>query len=400
MSKDNWQNLLNNQRNEIDRLDTEIIKLLEQRFDKAANIAKIKSENDIPVFDPSREEQVFNNIVRKISNDRYNSYIRNTYASLMNSSKDMQKDILDKINASEELSAESVSDGKVELENKIDYSKCKIVYQGVPGSYSEEALKRFFPDDVETINVNEFSDTIKYIREGKADYGILPVENSSTGSVNESVELLSDNMCYIVGEVILPVVHNFAVKKGTKIENIKEVYSHEQGFLQCRDFLSQHPDWKTIPYLNTAIAAKHVSEDKDFNKAVIASSRAADIYGLEILQHEINKKKINSTRFAVFTDKFIVEEKADKISVMLTLPHKSGSLYNMLKILADKGLNMIKIESRPMPDRNWEYVFYIDFEGNICENRCVSALKEIKNNSGFFKIMGNYKKDDSEVISK
>jgi chorismate mutase/prephenate dehydratase len=187
---------------------------------------------------------------------------------------------------------------------------------------------------------------------------------------------------------------------GAKLTDVKEVYSHQQGFLQCSDFLAKYPEWLKITYINTAVSAKMVAEAGDKTLAAISSRRAGDMYGLEVLAAEINGQKHNCTRFVIFSKHLEMQSEANKVSVMFTLPHKSGTLYHAIKNLADRGINMLKIESRPAREKNWEYVFFIDFEGNLKETRSLKALNELKKESGYFRLLGNYKADISKLQDK
>lgn len=267
-----------------------------------------------------------------------------------------------------------------------------IGFQGVEGSFSEEALFKYFGDEVNTVALRQFEDVFEAISKEALNYGILPIENSSTGSVNEVYDLLRKYGCYINGEIIIRVRQNLLGIKGTKLEDIEEVYSHSQGFQQSMDFFKSQPKLKLIPYHNTAISAKLVSESGDKSKAAVASKRAADIYDLEVIKENINFNSNNYTRFVIVGKHMELDDNSDKISIVLTIPHKAGSLSNVLNLFSEKGLNLLKIESRPIANKSWEYFFHLDFEGNLQNLEIYNMMEVIKSKVTYFKILGNYKK--------
>ena len=202
--------------------------------------------------------------------------------------------------------------------------------------------------------------------------------------------ILTEFENYIVGEQIIAIDNCLLGLPGTKLSDIKTVYSHPQALMQCEDFLSEHDSWKEISYANTAMAAKKIRDDNDRSQAAIAGARAAKVYGLEVLMDNINKSDGNSTRFIIVTNQKVFVRNAEKISICLEIPHKSGSLYSLLSHIIYNGLNMTKIESRPIKDRPWEYRFFIDFCGNLAEPAVRNALRGIREESVNMRILGNY----------
>ena len=380
---------LEDARKNIDRYDDRIIDLLEKRLDCVVNIAKYKLENSMNIFDAEREKLILQKVGELTQNKEYAPYIKDTYTGIMDASKNFQKKLISAAAPAEKIYIPIKNGEKPEL--------VKVAYQGVPGSYSEEAMRCYFKCEIDAANCKSFEQVADRVTSGEADYGILPIENSSTGAVVATVDLLAKYDLYITGEYVLPVRHNLVAKKGAELSGIKEVYSHEQGFLQCADFLKKYPDWEQIEYMNTAVSAKMVAESDGFEKAAIAGKRAAEIYGLDILAEGINGESQNSTRFVIFSK--IPENKpsANKISVMFSLPHRSGTLFEAMRFISERGLNLLKIESRPLHRANWEYAFFIDFEGNIREERCADAIKDLKNMTGTFRLLGNYEKDGKEI---
>ncbi|MBS3994330.1 MAG: prephenate dehydratase [Alkaliphilus sp.] len=270
--------------------------------------------------------------------------------------------------------------------------KVKVGFQGVSGSFSEEALFLYFKENFETVTVPEFEDIFKGIINNDFDYGILPLENSSTGAITHVYDLLNQNEVYIIGETFLKVKHHLLALPQADIEDIKEVYSHPQGFEQSRPFLKMYPSWKLIPHYNTAKSAELVMKTQNKTMAAIASLRAAELYGLNILREGINTNSSNTTRFITLGKNLTFEEQSNKVSIVLATKHTAGSLYKVLKNFAENSINMLKIESRPIPDRPWEYFFYVDFEGNLEDGKILKTIDRIKEDSEYFKMLGNYKK--------
>lgn len=267
-----------------------------------------------------------------------------------------------------------------------------VGYQGVPGAFGEEATLTYFQSNFErSIAHEEFEDVFEALNQKVIDYGVVPIENSSAGEVLDTYDLIKKHNLYIVGEQVISVSHNLLGIPGTKIDELTEVYSHPQALSQSKDFLKQHKNIKEKAYVNTATACQFVAELGDSTKAAIGSLRAAELYGLEILQKNIHFNQNNFTRFIILARKMDITEKCDKISIVFTTAHTSGSLYNILGHFAYNGLNLLKIQSRPLLEKEWEYYFFADLEGNLQEANVLIALSKIKEQSKYFKILGNYK---------
>lgn len=271
------------------------------------------------------------------------------------------------------------------------YKSCIIGFQGVEGSFSHQALIEYFGEERDTLAFGKFQDVFEAIENNKINYGVLPIENSSTGGIAEVYDLLYKYGFYIVGEKCVKVDHNLIGIKGSSIHDLEEVYSHEQGFLQCREYLDKHEKWTLIPYFNTARSSKFIHDENVKHKGCIASKKAAELYGLEILESHIHYNKNNITRFIIISKLKEVTRNCDKISVILSLPHKAGSLYKALRHFEENNCNMLKIESRPIVGKSWEYLFYIDFHGNLNEKSIIKLINDIEQESLYFKLLGNYK---------
>ena len=275
--------------------------------------------------------------------------------------------------------------------NKKNLSNIKIGYQGVKGSFSEEAMIKYFGENHKNTNYEEFEEVFIALKSNEIDYGILPIENSYTGAITNVYDLLVKYGFYIVGEECIKINQNLIGIKGTEISDIKEIYSHPQGFEQSREFLSNNNKLKLIPFHNTAISAKYISELNDKSKAAIASLRAAEIYNLDVIQEEINDKDDNQTKFIIIGKELESSKECNKITVVFSLDDKSGTLYNLLRHFAENNINMLKIESRPSKGELWQYLLYVDFEGNIENEDVKKAIKLIEENSEYFKLLGSYK---------
>lgn len=295
---------------------------------------------------------------------------------------------------------------------KINYAKYKnsfnhiqppidhpiVVYQGEPGAYSEMAARDYFGKNVRSKGLYQFHDVFEALNNQQAYYAILPIENSSTGGIRQVYDLLALYDFYIVGETTVSVQHNLMALPGTKLEDIKCVYSHEQGLFQCEEYLNQHPEWKKVPQADTAGSAKMVSESQDRTKAAICSSLAAKIYGLDILETNINTNQNNTTRFVVISKNMELKEDNDKICISITTHHQSGSLHKVLTLFALYGLNLVRLESRPIQGRNWEYMFFIEFTGNLLDEKMDSIFLQLSKSVNNLKVFGNFKSNLKEGV--
>lgn len=361
-------------RNKIDEIDKEIVSLFERRMETSEAIANYKKDNNLPILNSGREDQVIKKVKSCLKNPELMEGAEELYRCIMKISRAYQQ---------KKISA---------------FNTLNIVYQGVPGAYSDIALSEFFGENFENginkINVKTWQDVFTYLEDEKINYGVLPIENSSTGGIAEVYDLLRNGNYYIAGEKKVKVSHYLLGIKGAKIEDIKYVYSHPQALLQCEKFLNNFPNWSIIPYNNTAASVKLIKEKKDKSFAAIGSIEAKNIYDLDILSPNINFNKNNYTRFIIIS-KDEPSKSGDKISLVLSIKNESGALFNVLKIFNRNNINMVKIESRPIIGKPWEYFFYIDFEGNINQDIIKLSIEEIKKESSYFKLLGNYKADNS-----
>lgn len=380
-------------RDQIDEIDKQLTELFEKRIETVLKVAKYKKENNIPILNKGREDEVIEKNVNHLKNKGFKTEEAEFIKTVMAISRKAQAKEIFEYNVESQDSNKSEPEYMVSNEGICSPKSENITvgFQGVPGSFSEEALIEHFGGEVGTFNVKEFEDVFKALQNNEIDYGVLPIENSSTGGIVEVYDLIRKYGFFIVGERTIKVNQNLIGIKGTKIEDIKEVYSHPQGIKQSSEFLKNYPQWDCIPYRNTAASAQLIRDTNSREKAAIASKKAGELYGLEIIKENINHNKNNYTRFIIIGKNLELQKDYDKISTILTLPHKAGSLYNILSIFAEHNLSLLKIESRPIVGKSFEYFFYIDFQGNLENDLVEEALNEVRNNSYDFKILGNYK---------
>ncbi len=368
-------------RQQIDTIDRQIVNLYEERMDVSRQVAEYKIETGKKVFDKQREQEKIADVKALTHNDFNSHGVEELFEQIMSMSRKLQYQLL----------AAHGSEGRLPFigVEELETDCARVVYQGAEGSYSQAAMRRFFGENVNAFHVETFRDAMSAIDEGSADFAVLPIENSTAGIVNEIYDLLVEFENYIVGEQVIPIEHCLLALPGTKMEEIKRVYSHPQSLMQSARYLADH-DWQQISMQNNAFAALKVAKEKDKTQAAIASEYAGETYGLEILEKGINDSDSNSTRFIIVTNQKIFRKNANKISLCLEIPHKSGSLYHILSHFIYNNLNMTKIESRPIPDRNWEYRFFIDFEGNLADSAVKNALRGLREEARSMKILGNY----------
>jgi len=375
--------MLEKYRKQIDKIDNKLIKLFEKRMDVAKKVGEYKKENGMEIFCPDREKSIIEKRTNQTKNADYKRYSAEFFESLMRISRRLQGKILNK-----SLQFDFV-------ENKVDLDNLKVVYPGVSGSYSGEALDKYFPHTKEKLNVNTFLEVAKMVSNGDVNFGILPFENNSSGAISHTLDLIYSEKLYICGETYIDIRHCLLGTEESEISDIKEIYSHNQGFLQSDSFINtMDGEIKLIPMDNTAIAAKYVSETNDKTKAAIASKTAAREYKLKILREDINENVENKTRFVVVSNKLLIDDKSNKISAAFTAGNKSGALCDILAVFAAFGVNLLHIESRPLKEKDFSYIFYIDFEGNIKDENVIDAISQIKQTGANFFLLGNYEAKD------
>lgn len=369
-------------RKQIDSIDKNIVELYEKRMEISKQVAEYKIENGKQVFDKEREQQKIA-AVKALTHTEFNRHgVEELFEQIMSISRKLQYQMLTENGSMGRLPFIGVD----ELETK----KARVVFPGAEGAYTQAAMQEFFGDEINSFHVETFRDAMVAIEEGRADFAVLPIENSTAGIVSEIYDMLVEFENYIVGEQIIKIEHCLMALPGTKMEDIKTVYSHPQSLMQSAGYLREHPEWQQISLKNNAFAAIRVAEGDDKSQAAIASEYAAKTYGLEVLEKGVNDLKNNSTRFIVVTNQKIFKKDANKISICFEIDNESGALYKMLSHFIYNNLNMNKIESRPLEGRNWEYRFFIDFDGNLADSAVKNALRGLRDEARNMKILGNY----------
>jgi chorismate mutase/prephenate dehydratase len=368
-------------RNKLDVIDKQIVKLFEERMDICGKVAETKIASGKAVYDAEREKQKLDAVSAMADSEFNQVAVRELFSQMMSISRKYQYSILAEHGRALKLGFERL--------DKLPMDGVRVVHQGVEGAYSHAAALQYFGENASIYHVAHFEDAMKEVQLGNADYAVMPIENSSAGAVIDMYDLLTRYDNYIVAETFLPVEHALLGVPGAKLSDIKTVFSHPQALMQCSQFLNDN-GFKQISVENTAVAAKRVVEEGDKTQAAVASEIAGKLYGLELLKPAIQNNQGNTTRFIILANRKVYQKNAGKISLCFELPHTSGSLYNMLGNFIFNHVNMMMIESRPIPGRNWEYRFFVDIEGNLQDAGVKNALRGIGAEALNFKILGNY----------
>ncbi len=388
-------------RDEIDGIDKQFIELYRRRMEVCEKIADYKIETGKKVFDKAREEEKLDKVASFVDSDFDKMAVRELFSQIMSVSRKLQyqklaeKGVMGKLpfiqvkSLFDEPGVDTASQDGAERKAGANGAKARVVFQGAEGSYSQAAMEKYFGKDVSSFHVDTFREAMSAIDEGSADFGVLPIENSTAGIVNEIYDLLVEFENYIVAEQIIPIEHCLLGLPGTDLSQVKKVYSHPQSLMQSADFLSEYR-WEQVGLQNNAFAAMKVRDDKDPTKVAVASEYAGQYYGLEVLQKGINSRGGNSTRFIIITNQKVFLSGANKISLCFELPHRSGALYHLLSHFIYNNLNLTRIESRPIPEKDWEYRFFVDFEGNLSDGAVKNALRGLRDEAKNMKILGNY----------
>ncbi len=347
-------------RKKVDEIDSKIVRLIVERVRIAEEVGREKRKAGKQIEDVARERKVLKNVRHIAQEDNLNyEAIENIYRQIVRVSKSVQGII--------------------------------VAFQGERGAYGEEAAFNFFGTSVQVKPCENLDDVFKAVEKEEVQFGVVPIENSLEGSVSQAYDLLLDSSLKVCGEVELRVVHCLIASPGTRLDLIKRVYSHPQALGQCQAFL-KHLGCELIPTYNTAGSVKMIKEKGITDGAAIASARAAEIYGMEIISREIEDNPNNFTRFFILAKQDSPPSGNDKTSIVFSVRHKPGSLHEFLKELASKNINLTKIESRPTRQRPWEYNFYLDFEGHHEDKAPQEVLEHLRNSSIFVKVLGSYPK--------
>ena len=377
---------LHDYRRELDGIDKELLALFCRRMEIAAKIGEYKKENKLPVFDPARERQILLNI-REQSPAGMGDYSAALYSLIFELSRASQNRLI-----GEKSPLQKQIEDAIASTPALFPQSATVACQGVEGAYAQLACDKLFrlPN---IFYFRSFAAVFSAIETGLCQYGVIPVENSTAGSVNAVYDLMMKHRFHIVRSVRLQVDHNLLVKPGTRREEIREIYSHQQAISQCAGYLQSFPGVKIVPCENTAVAAQ-IAAESDGSLAALSSRACSRLYGLECLEASVQDRGNNSTRFICIAKDLEVYPGADRTSLMMVLPHTPGSLYKVLARFYALGLNLNKLESRPLPERNFEFMFYFDLDTPVYSPGLLQLMGEMDQIGEEFNYLGSY----SEVI--
>lgn len=363
-------------RKDIDRIDKELVPLLIERMNCSLKVAELKKAEGLPIYHPVREQEILDRV--NAAGGEFGRYIESVYRELMSVSREAQQ-------------AEITGVGRLVEDIKVasDHIKSKVTVacQGIEGAFSNIATENLHDGDIKFYPT--FEDVFKAIENDEATYGVVPVENSNAGSVMEVYDLILKYRFFIVSAAELEVNENLLGIKGASVDDIKTVYSHPQALSQSDEFIKQH-GITPVQYTNTAMAAKLVADKNDISVGAVGSSLAARLYGLDVVVPKIQTIKHNCTRFITISKELIIPDDANKVSVVFSLPHTVGALQRVLDRFSMNGLNLTKIESRAARNGRFEYLFYLDFSGNLKDDNTVALISSLEDELPDFTFLGNY----------
>ena len=370
-------------RNQIDEIDNELVGLFTKRMEISAQVADYKKANNMPIHVPAREREILQEVAKKAGQDMEN-YARVLYSMIFELSRSYQS----KRNLGTTELYKTITDS-IENTPKLFPQTPMVACQGVEGAYSQIACEKMFKAPY-IMYFKNFDGVFQAIDKGLCQYGILPIENSTAGSVKKVYDLMIHHNFSIVRTFRLKVDHNLIANRGAQLSDIKEIYSHEQAINQCSEYLKNLNGIRIIPVENTAVAAEMVAKSGRLDVAAISSHVCEELYGLRSLADSIQDKGNNRTRFICISKNLEIYPGSDKTSIMMILNHKPGALYKVLARLYVLGINVIKLESRPIPDKDFEFMFYFDLETSIYSEEFVQLMCELDDLCEEFKYLGSY----------
>jgi len=378
---------LDDLRVEIDSVDEELIELFMKRMDIALQVAEYKKEHNLPVLNTQREREILNKVSDKVSEKagaELDTYARVFFSTLLDVSRSRQNLFLSGESSLTQRALKAMKETPV-----LFPEKATVACQGIEGAYSQFASEKIFKLP-SIMYFNTFENVFSAVEKGLCQYGILPIENSSAGSVGEVYDLMKNHNFSIAKSVKLHIKHTLLVNPGTKLSDIKEIYSHEQALNQCGRFLKDLKNVKIKVCENTAEAAQTVKSLGDNHSAAISSRNCAALYGLEILDDNIQNSDNNYTRFICISKNLEIYPGANRISLMLSVPHRPLALYHIIAKFAALGLNMSKLESRPVPGSDFDFMFYFDIDGSLHSEPVLALMSQLEKELDFFVFLGNY----------
>ena len=370
-------------RKQIDSIDEKLVPLFTQRMALSAEVADFKKANNLPIYVPAREREILGQVA-DAAGEEYANYARVLYSMLFELSRSYQR----KRTAESTDLYQRITES-IENTPKLFPQAAMVACQGVEGAYAQIACEKMFKSPM-IMYFKSFDGVFNAIEQGLCQYGILPIENSTAGSVKKVYDLMIRHNFSIVRTFRLKIDHHLLANPGAKLSDIKEIYSHEQAINQCADYLKSMPGVTVIPVENTAVAAEMVSKSGRTDVAAISSRSCEELYGLKSLADSIQDKGNNRTRFICISKNLEIYPGSDKTSIMMVLSHKPGALYKVLARMYVLGINVIKLESRPIPDRDFEFMFYFDLETSIYSEEFVQLMCELDDLCEEFKYLGSY----------
>lgn len=366
----------------LDGIDTQIEKLFEERMRLCGEVAEYKIATGKAVYDAKREQEKIAALTSMAETEFNKQAVGELFLQMMTLSRRYQYQTIAGRVQNPELGFQKVA--------ALDLKDKKIAFQGLEGAYGHAAAIRFFGKEADIHHVRRFEDLMIEVQDGNADFGVLPIENSSAGAVTDNYDLLLKYDNYIVAETAVPVNHYLLGTPDAELSDIRRVYAHPQALMQSSEYLNSHAVWQQLSMENNAVAAKKVRDEEDKTQAAVASEIAGELYGLKTLKKGISNSKDNTTRFLILSKTPVYREDAQTVSMCFELPHTSGSLYNILGNFIFNHVNMKRIESRPIPEKAWEYRFFVDIEGSLDAPAVRNALYGIQREAQNVKILGCY----------
>jgi len=367
----------------IDDIDDAITDLFTKRMHLALDVAKYKKENNLPILNAKREKEILERISEQ-TEEAQEGYARILFNTIFDVSRSYQHLYITELSGLQNRITKALEETP-----QVFPSKAIVACQGIEGAYSQLACEKLFAFP-SIMYFNSFEGVFTAVEKGLCQYGLLPIENSSYGSVGEVYDLMKNYKFHIARSVKLRVSHQLLAKPGTKLSDIKEIFSHEQALGQCRDFLNSIKDVKITMCENTAVAAQMAAASDRNDIAAISAKNCAGLYGLDIIKDDIQISDNNYTRFICISKGLEIFPGASKVSLMLTLPHKPLSLYHTISKFSALGLNLTKLESRPIPGSDFEFMFYFDMDASIYSPELVNLLCQLENEPDLFVFLGSY----------
>ena len=357
-------------RDRINEIDAQLVPLFEARMRAADEVAAVKQKYGMPVYDAAREAAVIEKALRLLQDASYADSLRKFYQSLMSISRHRQRT-------------------RISFPPSVKKIDGAVGYLGLPGSFSYIAAHEAYPG-AQLMSLPSFKAIFEALKDGRIALAMLPVENTETGSITAVIDLLARYGYFIVAERLLKVTHSLLAPAGATLDTIAKVYSHPEPLSQCSEFLARHPHIAAFPALSTAQAAQDVARLNDVTTACIASEEAAAIYDLTVLATGIQNSEGNSTRFVAVATQPVVHAGCDKTSIVFMVEHRPGSLAEVLQVFKEGGVNIHKLESRPLKDRPFEYLFHLDFEGSVSDPHVAAVLDKVRDKSAGLTWLGSY----------